>query len=820
MVINKLVLFRYKRLFLSNIETIEYTPEHTIQVILGGNGQGKSSLLYMLTPTPPDLKKEFNEGGYKIIDIEHHGRNYLLTSGGELGNKHSFVVDGIELNQGGTKTVQSELVKEHFDITVYTHSIILGTNKFTTMPANERKRMFSDISHIDYTFPIKLYNSLKQRHRDIVGGIKILQENILSYESNVVTAEEVRVYKENLSNLSLYIEHLISLYKHNVDRHISVDEQYKTLESLNKEISKLYSSNSGLQTINLETIKSKISILESEVLFYNEQSNFIKDKLSNIDIKPSKSVYELTKEIDAIETELKNSAIEIDNIKLEQTPFILQVVEENYMDTVAVLNELNDYRDLTMSNEDLVIFKTTIDNNSLTITGKSNKLKLLEQEIAHLDKHNTDEHNISCDKCGNTWKYNYDPKQHKLLIINKKTLEEELNKLVELNTININLYSRYLERKEILQKFNNITLAVPVLRPVWLYLLNGLSTEDKRNSVVIVNKLDGIIVKLKNLIILHTKELFLKELKKDLDNAMAINKIIEDNNLKNIEELEIKLSSYIKLTYSKQNEISEYKKVINQLSTLNKLHYDLRYNLKKLYVAKDVSIDQLRNTYITDLTTKLKQLQVELEQKISINNTYINKVEIGNNEIAMLVEKEKVLKLMVKEISPSEGLIAKSINSFLNNYIRDMNSIISKVWSYDIEILPSTISDGTDLDYKFPVRVDGSEIIEDVGKLSSSMQEIVDLAFKIVYIKYSKISNTPLILDEFARTFDKHHRVKAYDIIESLFSSHFKQIFMVSHFESIYGRFTNSDVSILGDTDMYNDINNINEVIRIKYFKE
>ena len=49
-------------------------------------------------------------------------------------------------------------------------------------------------------------------------------------------------------------------------------------------------------------------------------------------------------------------------------------------------------------------------------------------------------------------------------------------------------------------------------------------------------------------------------------------------------------------------------------------------------------------------------------------------------------------------------------------------------------------------------------------------------------------------LVEFGRTMDATHRDTAYNIIDRIFSTNFDQIFLVSHFESMYGRFVNADI--------------------------
>ena len=120
-----------------------------------------------------------------------------------------------------------------------------------------------------------------------------------------------------------------------------------------------------------------------------------------------------------------------------------------------------------------------------------------------------------------------------------------------------------------------------------------------------------------------------------------------------------------------------------------------------------------------------------------------------------------------------------------------------------------------DLDYKFKVLVNGTDIIEDIGKTSSSMQEMINLAFKIVFYKYKGYMNYPLILDEFGRTFDAQHRISAYEALDRYLADDFSQVYMVSHFESMYGRFSNADVSVLGTTGVdLNTVKTYNEVMK------
>ena len=171
---------------------------------------------------------------------------------------------------------------------------------------------------------------------------------------------------------------------------------------------------------------------------------------------------------------------------------------------------------------------------------------------------------------------------------------------------------------------------------------------------------------------------------------------------------------------------------------------------------------------------------------------------------------------MVKALSPTEGLIAKSINSFLNVFIDDINNVIKSVWSYELKLLPCDLSTGDDLDYYFPFSLNGQKPISDIKQASSGGKEIIDLAFKIIFIKYLKLIDYPLYLDEYAVKMDPVHRVNAYNVIGSVLAHNFSQVFIISHFESMYGSFKNSDISVFGSSTANIDPNlTFNKVMKM-----
>lgn len=157
---------------------------------------------------------------------------------------------------------------------------------------------------------------------------------------------------------------------------------------------------------------------------------------------------------------------------------------------------------------------------------------------------------------------------------------------------------------------------------------------------------------------------------------------------------------------------------------------------------------------------------------------------------------------MIKELSPTEGLIAKGLTGFINHFVLQMNSFIKQVWLYPLEIIPIALKedDELDLDYKFSVRVNDNDqsSIPDINKGSTSVRDIIDLAFKIISMRYLNIQNYPLYLDELGASFDKSHREAISKLIHDLvLSSDYSQVYIVSHYSETYGSFKNTDITVL-----------------------
>lgn len=802
MLIKKIILSKYRRLSLNSIERLEYTPENNIQVIIGRNMSGKSSLLKELTPLPADLKKEFKDTGYKEIHIEHGNSNYCLINSINNGKvTNNFIKDNVELNEGGTRKVQLELVKQYFNITPNIMDILLNKNNFTTMSPFERKQWFSEMSSIDYTYPISVYNKIKSRHRDIVGGIKLAGDNIVNTESKLNNSEYIDKRIEDKKILEEIKDHISSLY-------VSIDPT--TEEQLNKlsnDINYLEGLTSVLDTkYNIDNIKSNLDKNKVRLEHTLEEIKKINKEMDIIETSSKiEGEEELRKEELSLKTKIESIDKEIDNtIKsdyIDKTKLDKQY--ESFINTytsllpfINALTEYDKYISIDKEKEDnLRSLKNRLEES---IVKDTNSIKLLNQEKETMINSKVDKNKVTCDSCGNTWYLNYNESRLKEI---DKSIELLDKQLVESNKKYTSCNS-VLESIELRNKYKDIILNTlrsnMYLKHIWDSVLNEVDiyTSVSEKILTVFNKY--------NLLLSNWSSKTGYEIK--YEEIVSKLKFIEETKKMNVSLEKTRLESLNKKLYEYQslskdlsrsintdtNILKVLEKISNGYSSLKRSIVNYKSNLNKLTI-------EIRNKYLTELNNSIREDIMNVEKDIFEFKSGKDRIEKEKVLLDNYKVKEKVLRLLEKELSPSEGLIAKSINSFLNIFVEEMNEVISNVWTYDLELLPCDIDSdsGYDLDYKFKVKINNNEVVDDVNKLSSSAKEIVNLAYRIVFAKYMGLEDIPLYLDEFGSSFDPTHRSKAYDVIDKIMSSEYNQIYMVCHYETLYSTIRNIDVNIL-----------------------
>ena len=809
MKIIKLETRGYKRFLLNNIQELDLTPDKNTVLITGSNGSGKSSLLQLLTPLPVNVKKDFKENGFSKVTIAFKNDTYVCISGVDNSFKYSLLKNNEELNESGTRKVQLKLVEDIFNITPDIHNVMLGTSNVTNMSVNDRKKWFSNISTTDYTYAISVFNKLKTRHRDVVGGIKLLNTKINKDKTEILE-------KVELQNLLEQRKLLHSTLNRCVDNKLRIEEPTIVSDNdfynINNKLSKILTSLKlpDWYKYNDETIKLDFNTKLSKLDFQLEQVSKELEQVSTQTLVTNIDINELTNKRNLIKLELTKlisiNTLELDLLEIEHINYLFNIAQPEILDS---LNSLQEFNHINFTKDEITILYGKEKRSTLHINKITDSIRTFGGDLSTFDSLSKQD-NTTCPKCNHSWKIGYDHIKHESIRNKLSQLEVDLKEQVIINTELKNTIND-IENKE--SCLNNLKLKMSrygILTPVFDFIFsNGFIINIVEDKLFIVNDILQQLVTHPNII----KNL--EEVNLEINNYHNLNKELENTKINNKNELEDTYSRLINERNTVRNDLITFNNTNTKVTNINNLQGDLVKLLKMKEKEKEELVIVRKNEFLDRTISVLNKSLTDLDIKLKDNDFATSSLRRNQDELKDYLKRKDALALLVKELSPTDGLIAKSILYFLKDFTDEMNKVISKVWSYDMKVLACDL-EGDDLDYKFPVIINNSEVIEDVSKVSSGMKDIIDLAFKITSMKYLNIENYPLFLDEFGRTFDVEHRLKAYNSISHITDSGENQVFVISHFESMYGRFTNVDKIVIDSRNLdFSDLEEYNKILKV-----
>lgn len=758
MYFTKVILHKYKRFSMHSSDTYEEDLSN-FNILTWRNGYGKSSLIYQINVLPID-KRDFEEDGYKQLFFTHNHREYILTSSS---SKHSLLEDGEELNVSFNKKTYLEIVKDKFKITPNVLNYVNGYSTLTKMSPNERKEVLFNISQIDYSYALGVFNKLVTIHRDSIALLKYNSgklNNIMDMSKEDVSKEDYLEYKKQLEEFKEYL----------LKNHYNTNSEYNLEEQINKMYNLLTTIGKVITEEELQLLEKRKLELVTEDALYAKEINLVREKVKNLnELVDDKLIKEKQEELSKLEQQLNNFILNVNNNFIKES-----LVNGN----LHILETLNKLLQLLHTDEETL---NSILDNELEIKLQE-KIKLMEvgrqtirnmrdilESVNNLNK-------VKCDNCGHAIDMN----------LKSQKLQDEINKReVEVSKLEDEVKDgdkivKTMKRK--LSALEEINLCLTFLGVEKLNDIDTLIQQQLYMEYSNIYQISVDVFKLKET---------LKTKKEEYNNlaskgSMDSTKIrIELNNL-----------------YAKDRELidklnkvrNEYKEVVSVIEK-NKLREEQKQKLREEYENfLNMKINNYRVYYNEFITNSVNSINQELD----LVNNNIKHLDMLNNErknlteeIAKITEDIKDYKILIDKLSPKNGLIAKSINSFIGVIVEEMNTIINTVWSYDMKIMNCDVGEGGDLDFKFKVLINNIRATNDVSNLSTSMRDIVDLAFRLVYIKYMDLNGIPLVLDEFGSSMDKEHATKAFDMVEDVLRNSFEQIFLVSHFDTMYGRFRN-----------------------------
>lgn len=827
--ITELELVNNNRLGLLSSNIFKHTFDKQYTAIGGINGAGKSTILNELSPLPANMS-DYDADGYKKITLQKDEDTYVLTSSGSRPGKHSFLLNGNELNPGGTMKVQYSLVEEHFNYTPKTHQVLIGKRNLSIMSPAERQQWFADISGMDNDFISKFWNLIKGGLRDNTGALKNINHKIADTSLQMMKEEDLNHITELHNTYAGVLGGLIDLKKKFEQpfpaaadmqhEHDFVLEMKKINEDSNYHYHKLVSAvserfdfskasdNITQYTRDSQRLLEERTQLEEKIQRVNDAlREYQTDEEINVpqlerdiedcntkiqrDIPPEipgiydklKAIFpgtNLTRRLSSIYMTHNNNLRHIDDALLEMKPASLpyRQLKEQYQLKFDELKSMQHRAD-TLS--------TMIDNNTKTIMSIDNE-------------HNKE----TCPQCKHV--FTRDKVRHQLddILKSNQTMIDEIEPLKE--------KIGQLDKEVSLMKLelDNYRIVLEFVRDdesgLIQYFLNSYSPADS------VPKLMREIA--------YNPRSFVGSFQKWIENIRPIMAYAELVTARDLYQAQLDKGMRLKST--------EYITLNEKLKFLKHQHKDVnkRYSIANHQITRTRSSMKAMETYLNELSGINEQvdrlyvkannifkrewdnaleemIKLVLEKADDINRQIkyqsgvqflIKSYEENRRAVEVAIDDHKEL---MKILDPKTGLIAKSLIGFIRHFVRNMNNLVEQIWQYPMAIEIEEDDDFTK-DYRFPVRV-SEHLRDDVSTLSLGQTDIMDIAFRITLYSHLGMKGFPLLLDEAGSSLSVSHRAGFFNLVKRLVEhGYFSQVFFITHLidvKDIIGSYDNIELS-------------------------
>lgn len=832
----ELILHRYTRLSFSAIETIHYKPTADVQIIIGTNGSGKSSFLNELNPLPPS-KNYMLDGGYKTIRIEHRGIEYTLHSSYGKHIKHSFIEHGavggdIELNDGGTGAAQKILIEKIFGLDIDLLKIWLGRTRFTDLTPIKRRDWILKLSGSDLDVAMRLFQLTKNETRDAQALEKHFVHRLAEETADIADQNRVQELEDTVKRLTTELNQLL---EHKDNRIPSVGVIQAEIDVLVNEFN--HCTN---QALNVRLVKP--SYLDSSIQTTQGLREFISNAQTTVkmmDLQLQESYEQKDNVLKAIQTLSLNGVTSTEELEIatkhlleerqllvDTTPIYDRVKDQDpnqlmgryqscrgiLIETLAVLPDnttgLYSRDKLTQAREKVLKLKS-----------RNEQEKERRGHLLHALQHFKDSRDEQCPKCDHIFKPGlggFDP----------HTCERELATLHESilnNERRLKLGQDYIDgATEYARQVNGLKRILsdnPELESLWeLLVKEGLYRVHPQSHFPTLNRFQEY---LQNCVTINS-----------IDQQIKINQQVLSQAKSNADQQSAYSDTHLNMLDQQIGKIiagiDQQTRIIEGASKYCREVEIHQQAITRALEIRNTLADKYDLMVRSNINRTLSEV-VQSKQVILANaNGALNKITRHDAVIQEIIkqkdvatENHKNLSVILKALSPTEGLISKYIQNFLDVFIEDVNIVIGDIWTSDLEVLSCGV-DSSEVNCKFPLSVnDGYLITPDISESSDGQRDIINFAFRMVVGEHLDLHDFPLYLDELAPTLDEQHRENLIRYLnKQMEDGHYQQMFMISHYASNHYAFANSEILMMDGRNIINKPGNFNSHVKITYSNE
>lgn len=843
MKIRYLYLKHYKRLHLANIKEIGIHFDKTVTIIRGISGIGKSSILQEMSPLP-SVRTAFDTDGKKEIHITHENNEYVLIS--DFSNRtspHSFIRNGVELNLGHTKDIQEDLVVKYLGFTPLLRNLIFYKTKICSLTKTERKNLFLNINPVDFSLMWKMFKEVSSEYRAYESQLKLLYQREAELKGKLLSDD---VLRQQVNTRDKLHAHMSELHKHIYvcERNIDINRNEKRHELEYYE----------------QCLRTGTPLIPTDEIRHLSESDWNKyrhiprnDKLDQVykvfkarkikcdtDINNIRSIMlDLRREIDDYQRHLDKVQDKPADV-LEHEINVLSQKIESYAEppkTVISKEVWSDYeRDLEVlkgilfvfvqsevkmrSLDELLSLKTRIDNSvrELAYLGEQQKLiqsncDALKADLQACEKNTAGIPTGCVDKSCGLRVYVETKRQRALEAWTShsaklQSVSDHMNKLqsdiskwksILEPYITQNLISNYTQLTTILSKsyFAELVKDWDILllvreRPMQIYkdLATQLAlSQQYHEKLTYIQKKQQLEIELEALIKTNGASF---EFLTDKINSKT--KLL-DRKMKTLVEIETKLHKATKV-------LSQYDEFYSLVDHAKSVYESFNKGMRAISAYGELEFWKTELSKLNSDKTKIETELVELDRVVKeqelITHTYRTEIL---PQIAKISSDSKLCKCMMTALSPTQGIMYKSMVSFINALIVNVNKFIEQIWSYTLRV--ETIDLDKELTYELLAEI-GSGGIGEIDSLSEGQTEIMNLSWVLaILLQMDKLKTTPLLLDEAGRALDPVHRGKLLDFFNNLIlSDYIEQLVLISHYDEFAHGFVDSNVVYITADDI------------------
>lgn len=809
MKIQRITLSEYKRFALGSIVFFDMQVDSPLQLILGTNGSGKSSLLAELTPLPA-IPSDYRKGGYKEIALTFKSNSYLLRSDISRGAKHSFIKEGIELNPGGTGVVQKELVEQELGFTTQLKEVLTGKLRFTQMAPTRRREWITRLCSTDLSFANKVYDQVKVNSRDTQGALKHIKERLATQTVKLMDVDTVVGIRSRVDKCHKQIAVLLEARDSNMPPYT---ETGKRVWALMAELERL--AKRTLTLSNSEWFKKGYTHPDQ----FDEQLNNLSVQAGKMSASIESKEEELMSIAQIVSSMQEMGAASVGELTQRRDKCLVsqsEIVLSSQYDLSEVDTEpmLRDIKSVYVPLRDWCVevptdIKPAVDREGYQINAEKikqykeelnrihNRMDKLRHRVTHIET----ARESKCPKCSYIWRDGVSDTDHEQCKLQLNVLAKEEEAIQNSVKVLEELNDSFDNYRNTLRQLNNIVQNYPRLQPFWSKVIE-LKYYDT-NPTLIVEQFSTFTHAVESQDTYNALQNQIAQLNASLEQITRSRPNGDTSFESRMAQLEIDLDSLHKrhstakdehkaLLVGKQEVVNYFNGVIecdNKLKEVTRLQSLLFDGFQQKFIGEALEDRQL----------ELSTLQSTLNQKNTLEGI-IRDLKTSHEEVELDSQAWQVL---AQVLSPTTGIIAEQLEGFMRCLLEQMNAIIAKLWTYSLEIMPCANEAGT-LDYKFPINVKhGEQLTKDIMEGSEGQQEVIDFAFMITVMHYMDLHDYPMYLDETGAKFDGQHRERLMNYIKLLVDTEqASQLFLVNHYASFSGGLSNAQVCVLDDSNV------------------